>query len=83
MERKCGIALTMPYRNIQNLKNILMKALKTLDFSRFDALCGNDLATVFIIPKRKSYLICESQVALFVLLIFARLLLQFIHQQIA
>ena len=60
-----------------------MKPLKTLDFSRFDALCGNDLATVFIIPKRKSYLICESQVALFVLLIFARLLLQFIHQQIA
>ena len=48
---------------------------------RLDALCGNDLATVFIIPKIKSYLICESQVALFVLLV--RLLLQFIHQQIA
>ena len=39
------------------------------------------MATVFIIPKIKSYLICESQVALFVLLV--RLLLQFIHQQIA
>lgn len=32
MERKCGIALTMPYRNIQNLKNILMKALKSEGF---------------------------------------------------
>ena len=36
----------------------------------------------FIIPKIKSYLICESQVALFVLLIFARLLLQFFYQHI-
>ena len=47
-----------------------------------DALCGNDLATVFIIPKIKSYLICESQVALFVLLLFVRVLFQFFYQQI-
>ena len=26
---------------------------------------GNDLETVFMIPKRKGYLICESRVALF------------------
>ena len=35
MERKCGIALTMPYRNIQNLKNILMKALKIQGIAGF------------------------------------------------
>ena len=40
------------------------------------------MATVFIIPKRKSYLICESRVALFVLLLFARVLFQFFYQQI-
>ena len=31
-KRKCGIAPTMPYRIIQNLKNILMKPLKILGF---------------------------------------------------
>ena len=40
------------------------KSLWLLGFPRLDALRGNDLATVFIIPKIKSYLICESQVAL-------------------
>ena len=41
------------------------------------------MATVFIIPKIKSYLIYESQVALFVLLLFVRLLFEFFYQQIA
>ena len=46
------------------------------------ALRGNNLATVFIIPKRKSYLICERQVVLFVLLLFVRLLFEFLHHQL-
>ena len=37
----------------------------------------------FIILKIKSYLICESQAALFILLLFARLLFEFFYQQIA
>ena len=45
MERKCGIALTMPYRNIQNLKNILMKALKKQDYVEYllDTLLSPDM----------------------------------------
>ena len=36
-----------------------------------------------MIPKIKSYLICESQAALFILFLFVRLLFEFFYQQIA